>query len=706
MKRVILQTSMFFLPFISLAQEKMKDTVSHDIDEIVITGQFEPQSLKKSVHNVRVISRENIQKLAANNLGDVLNQYLNITVRPNSRTGRSSVSMFGLDAQYFKILVDNVPLVSDSGLGNNVDLSQINLDDIQQIEIIEGSMGVTHGANAVSGILNIITKKSFGNKWEISATLQEETVGKEYAMFDKGRHIQGLKIGHTVTDNWFVSIGANRNDLTGYLGDQKGKDHAVNDGLRGYSWLPKEQLVTNAMINYRRNDFRFFYKFDYMNDVVDFYNRSVNVITNPPFGETKISNDERYFTNRFFHHINGVGSIWNKIKYNISLSHQKQKRDLETYKYNLNEKSEFEKKKVKDQSSEVFYSTGTFNNFFESEKFDLQLGYETVNNIGFSVVDAPNGLTKDVRKRIDNYDFFVSSEYKITDRLFIRPGARISFQSLFDTQNAVSLGFRQLYKSGIEMRASLGKSFRTPNFEELYSQMIIPAHSYIGNENLIPERSTSYEFSLKKTTGLTQDLIMHNNLVVSHTSVKDKIGMAVIEFLPQQKSQYINIDKYEMVNFASTNQFNYKEFRFTAGFSLVGVSQVIDGGEAVSDDRFLYTLQMNGSLAYQVPKWNTVFSLFYKYNGKQEDFVATTDENGEPTYKLASIEAFSWMDASIRKSFYNRQFEVTLGARNLFDVADVRRSTPGSGGAHAISNTTMLAYGRSYFLKLVYNFNF
>ncbi|MBP9793632.1 MAG: Plug domain-containing protein, partial [Flavobacterium sp.] len=144
--------------FISLhgkSQEKKIDSTSvKQLNEVVVTGQFLPQTIKKSVFNVRLITAKDIQNLAANNLSDVLSQYLNITVQPSGTTGRSTVSLFGLDAQYFKILVDGVPLVNESGLGNNTDLSQINLDDIAQIEIVEGSMGVTHGANAVSGVLN------------------------------------------------------------------------------------------------------------------------------------------------------------------------------------------------------------------------------------------------------------------------------------------------------------------------------------------------------------------------------------------------------------------------------------------------------------------------------------------------------------------------------------------------------------------------
>src|SRR5690554_7827497 len=241
------------------------------MEEIVITGQFEPQSIKKSDHNVRVISKADIQNLAANNLGDVLNQYLNITVSPNAQTGRSSVSLFGLDSQYFKVLIDNIPIASDTGLGNNVDLTQINLDNVERIEIIEGSMGVTHGANSVSGILNIITKKSSENKWNISATLQEETVGDEFSFFDEGRHIQNLKISHNFSENWFVSLGGNHNDFKGFMGDRNGKYYSINDGSRGYKWLPKEQYQTNGIINYKKNDFRTFYKFEYLDEVIDFY---------------------------------------------------------------------------------------------------------------------------------------------------------------------------------------------------------------------------------------------------------------------------------------------------------------------------------------------------------------------------------------------------------------------------------------------------
>jgi len=86
---------------------------NENLEELVITSQIEPQSLKKSINNVRVITKADIKNLAAVSLSDVLNQYINIRVTPSNVTGRTSVSMYGLDANYFKILVDNVSLVNE-----------------------------------------------------------------------------------------------------------------------------------------------------------------------------------------------------------------------------------------------------------------------------------------------------------------------------------------------------------------------------------------------------------------------------------------------------------------------------------------------------------------------------------------------------------------------------------------------------------------
>lgn len=704
---------------ISVAQEKDSIASREKLAEVVITGQLEPQSIKKSVFNVRVITKENIKQLAANNLADVLNQYLNISVTSNGDDGRSKVSMFGLDAQYFKILVDNIPLVSDTGMGTNVDLTQVNLDDVERIEIIEGSMGVTHGANAVTGILNIITKKGGGYKWQISATVQEETVGKEFALFDKGRHIQSVKIGHNFNENWFVNIGANRNAMAGFYENRQGKDYDKNDGLRGYTQLPKEQLVGNAILGYQKDAFRIFYKFDYYGEDVHFYSPILNIQDNYPFPDTYFAKDKRYITNRFYHHLNASGNVFSKLKYNVSVSQQKQERDLENFEYQIETRKEFNNERKNYQSKEVFYSTGTLSNFFDSKKVDFQLGYEITNENGFydSSVGAfrdDNQQAVDIRKRLENYDIYSVAEISVSDKFSIRPGLRFSFQSAFENQYASSLGLRYLFDKGLEARVSLGKSYRTPNFDELYTYFVDSNHNMQGNPDLIPENSTSYEVSFKRACTFDSGGQISNNLAVTYLDVDDRIDLVTTQVKPTWNYKYLNINKYKMWNISTVEQYTYKNWNVMLGAAVVGISRKLDlaAENLVSDDKFFYSLRLNSSISYNISKWNTLLAVFYKYNGQQQQYVAGTGADGKAGFFLEELQPYSWMDASIRKSFFKNQFEVTVGARNLFNVTSLQSVQNGgggdaSGGAHGgTSADMMLGYGRSYFLKLTYNLNF
>ncbi|MCG9794160.1 TonB-dependent receptor plug domain-containing protein [Flavobacterium algicola] len=694
-------TTTFFLNGLAQATADKKLT---ELAEVVVTGQLEPQSISKSVFNVRLITSSDIQNLAANNLADVLNQYLNISVRPSGNDGRSTVSLFGLDAQYFKILVDNVPLVSETGLGNNTDLSQINLDDVAQIEIIEGSMGVTHGANAVSGVLNIITKKSSKTKWSIVSTIQEESVGSEFALFDKGRHIQSLRVSHSIDKNWFVSLGANRNDFQGYLDLRKGKNYAENDSFRGYQWLPKVQLNTTALVSFHKNDFRMFYKFEFLDENVDFYNSTIQSGYNSILGSYRYALDKRYLTNRYFHNLNVTGKIASGLNYNVSISHQKQQRNIEDFRYYLATQNETNNAIEKDQAMEVLYSTGTISNFFPNSIANLQLGYEFSNNLGFSLVQEENNIEVPISKRLKNYDAFAVSEIKATERFSFRPGFRYSMQSQFDNQYATSLGLRYLFDRGIEVRGSVGNSFRTPAFEELYSKQIFDGHHFTGNENLIPETSSSYEMSFKKTTVTPSGSEISTTVTTSFLDVKDRIDMALVRFnleTGNPEYEYININKYQMWNISSMNQFRKENWAFNMGASLIGVSQQIDNQVFVSDDSFLYSFNLNANISYGIPKWKTFLAAYYKYNGRTQRFVA-----GSSQYVLSELDASNWLDATIRKEFFVSKINATIGVRNLFDITNSNQTTANESGGHASPTQIMLAYGRSYFVKLTYNLNF
>lgn len=673
-----------------------------DLEEVVVSStQIQPQSLKKSINNVRVITKQDIVRLGAVNLADVLNQYINITVLPNDETGRSTVSIFGLDANYFKVLVDNIPLVNESGLGNNTDLSQINLDDIEQIEIIEGSMGVTHGANAVSGILNIITKRKFQHQTEVNFSIQEESAGNEYNLSDKGRHIQAFKASHNLNPHWAASFGANRNNFNGFLGDRQGKSHSVSDGLRGYKWLPRENILSNAMVNYHSNKASFFYKFEYMKEQIDYYDKQVKQRYNDILGAYRYGDDRRYFTDRLYNHLNSSG-IFNGINYNVSASYQVQTRKQEDFSYNITHNLETNNRTKKDQEMKVFLSTGSVSNFIKSEIFNIQLGYDITVNKGFALISDAGHTTKEVSKYINNYDAYINTDVNLTSKFSLRSGFRYSLQELFNNQYAYSLGARQLFENGFEARASIGKSYRTPSFSELYFKMIFDGHHFTGNEELTPEQSFSTEVSLKKTTLFNlPEIKLYNNLIFSHINIKDRITNAFIGFegaTPVYK--FINISGYKLFNISSTNQFTYNNIDLNLGASLSWISQMIDNNEYKTDDRFFPQINFNGSVSYSVPKWNTTLTVFYKHLG-----ASTQWTEGIGGYNISEIEATNWLDASVQKSFINRKFEISLGVKNILNITEIGVSKSGISGQHTSSSSLFLSNGTSYFVKLIYNLN-
>lgn len=265
------------------------------------------------------------------------------------------------------------------------------------------------------------------------------------------------------------------------------------------------------------------------------------------------------------------------------------------------------------------------------------------------------------------------------------------------------MGARQLFNSGFEARASVGKSFRTPTFEEMYIEMIFSGHNYIGNESLLPETSTSYEASVKKSTYFSNSGVLINNLIVSYMDVKDRIDMARVglDATSNPIHQFINISKYNMWNVSSSNQFRTQNLNVNMGVALIGISQLIENGIYRTNDNYLYSLNFNSSVSYTVRKWNTTVSAYFKYTGKQQQWV-----EGQSNYVISEIEPYSLLDASIRRTFFTGRLETTIGARNLFDIKNINQTRMNEGGGHAPSSQLLLAYGTSYFVKLMYNLNF
>ncbi|GAA3775951.1 hypothetical protein GCM10022271_05120 [Corallibacter vietnamensis] len=708
--KILIYFTLFFCS-LTFSQVKEKDSSkTEQLKEVVIIGESNVMSVSKKLFTVGTINNKDIANVAGNNLADVLFNSLNITINPDSSDGRSTISLFGLDGQYVKILVDGIPVVSDNGLGNNIDITQINIDDVERVEIVEGSMGVLYGDNAVAGVINIITKRGLkDNGWELQFSLQEETVGNEFEIFDRGRHIQNFRATNQVNEKLSYSIGASRNDFAGFYNGYKGKNYVniqdgtvINDSLRGTEWNPKEQITVSANVDLDLGKHNLFYKLQYFNEELDIFNRIVNGrYQNGVLNPTAV--DENYSTNRWVNNLNISGPLIGVTKYNFSFSYQNQKRNYKEFVYNILEKrTQSVETDAESQSSEVWYSKAFVNNIIpKSNLFNLQLGYEFTHQKGFDAIATGSYSSDVVENTITNYELFGIAEFQPLSKLSINPGARFTHSSQFNNHLIWSLSSTYDFSDKLKLKAVVGSAYRAPNFEELFYYFVDSNHNVRGNPELQPEDGISVFVNLKDNFRISKEGFLNSNFTFFYINLEDAIASITTE---DEDGRILftqdNIDYSKRIGFTLDNSFIYKNWNIGLGATYLGITNAINKS-IDNDSDYLWSLNLQTSLTYNIEKWNTSISSQLKYTGKTQGVFNNT--NGE--LFIGETDAFTWLNASIRTEF-TPKISATLGARNLLDVVNINTGT--SAGAHSTSTATtrLIGYGRSYFLKLTYNLNF
>lgn len=649
--------------------------ISETIDNVVITGQIAMTTTDKSIHKIKVIDRKMIDAKGAVNLRDVLTNELNIRITQDQMLG-AGMQMQGAGGENIKILIDGIPVIGR--LNGDIDLSQINLNDIERIEIVEGPLSVNYGSNALAGTINLITKKQSKKGFQGSLNTYYETVGNYNIdgklSYSSGKH----RVSATGMRNFFD--GWRKSDP--FIQFPKA---TLADTNRMLTWRPKEQYSTDIRYAYTGKKFS-------ISPFADFYWETMTNRGTPRKPSYTTAFDDIFKTKRFNQGIEF--KVFPNSKYRIQgvAAHNYYSRHKNTYIKDLTTLESTLTPNPSDQDTSIFRTIMSRSSFASSsplQKVDYEIGYD----VNFDM--AQGKRISDTSKTMGDYAIFSSVEWKAFKGFMVRPAARIAYNTVFKMNVVPSLNLKYGFKQWT-FRASYARGYRAPSMKELYMDFVDVNHDIHGNSNLKPEKShniqawANYQLDLKKEKYNDQIDFELNGY---YQMIGDKITLSQSSSNAAIYS-YFNLEKFQSTGgkFIVT----YRNDLITAkiGASLTAVNTNFSGG------KFTTSPELTSSIMYNWRKIGMNFSVFYKYTGKAVTFIKT-----ETDVVQSFIADYNMLDVNISKSFWKNHIMVALGAKNLLNVTSVTSQASTSGVHSSGGATTPIACGTTMYIRLSLNFD-
>jgi outer membrane cobalamin receptor len=137
------------------------EEAEEQLDNIVVTGSRATDQLSEIPHTASVIRLDELEARNAIGVPDALRQLPGVhVVQPSGQGGVARVFIRGGDQNLTMILLDGIRVNDPTdSRGSAFDFSTVNLNDVERIEIVRGPQSAVYGSDALSGVINIISKE-------------------------------------------------------------------------------------------------------------------------------------------------------------------------------------------------------------------------------------------------------------------------------------------------------------------------------------------------------------------------------------------------------------------------------------------------------------------------------------------------------------------------------------------------------------------
>jgi vitamin B12 transporter len=187
---------------VSAAEGQVEDSVQQ-LGTIVVSASKIPRPASTLTQAVTVISGDDLRARGVTRVTDALREVPGAAlVQSGSYGAVTSLFLRGGESRYTKVLIDGVPVNSSGGF---FDFSHLTTDNIDRIEIVRGPASVLYGADAVSGIVQIFTRRHSEPAASLSAR------GGTYQSLDLTGDVSGGNESHG------YSFGAGHHSTDGIL---------------------------------------------------------------------------------------------------------------------------------------------------------------------------------------------------------------------------------------------------------------------------------------------------------------------------------------------------------------------------------------------------------------------------------------------------------------------------------------------------------
>lgn len=418
------------------------------LNEIVVTATRTPKSLKDVPVVTRLISADEIAKADATNIQDLLTEELPGLEFGYAMSQETSLNMSGFGGNAVLFLVDGERLAGETM--DNVDYNRLNLGSVGQVEIVKGASSALYGANAVGGVVNLITKES-NEPWHVNLNSRYRSLGDEWRAGGEINFNQG-KWNSNTSLQFSTSKTVKLTDAF----DTESKIHNIYGGT---VLNLKERLV------FRVND-------------------NLRLIGRGGYF-SRVSNRANY-DDHYHDYSGGLRGIWQiDDSQNLELS----------YSYDQYDKARYvsgERTHDHDYSNRQHIVHGLYTKFWGSN--GLTVGADYMHDYLTTYQFADNGDHSQT-----SVDAFVQFDYNPLSWLNVIASVRDDYFSESDN-NAVTSRLALMFKmKPLSIRASYSGGFRAPTLKEMYMNFDMAGIQMIyGNPDLKPERSHNFNVALER----------------------------------------------------------------------------------------------------------------------------------------------------------------------------------------------------------------